>query len=111
MRWLAAVALAALAAGCAPGRIYLDRDVATAVVLVPLNDSMNVDAPWKMWKYVEYEVSLRGYALVPHEVVEKFYRDKKFTGDPGQIKAYDSKDLAKIFNADAVVWSNVAEWG
>jgi len=111
MRWFAAVALVATMAACAPRRVYLDRDVMTAVVLAPLNDSMDAEAPWKMWKYVEREVAARGYAVVPHAVVEKFYMDKKFTGDPGQIKSYDSKELAKIFNADAVVWSNLAEWG
>jgi hypothetical protein len=110
-RILAVAALAVLAVGCAPRRVYLNRDAGTAVVLAPLNLSMNVDAPWKMWKYVEREVAARGYALVPHATVEKFYVDKGFTGDPGQIESFDSKELAKIFNADVVVWSNVAEWG
>ena len=111
MRLIACVVLAAVAAGCGSSRVYLNRDVTTAVVLAPLNDSMDASAPWKMWKYVEQEVAGRGFALVPHETVEKFYTDKKFTGDPGQIQAYTTQELAKIFNVDAVVWSNLSEWG
>jgi hypothetical protein len=104
--------LALAAASCGHSRVYLNRDVATAVVLVPLNDSSNVDAPWKMWKYVEREVARHGYRLVPHERVEQFYVEKKFMGgDPGQIKMFGTDELAKIFNVDAVVYSNVVEWG
>lgn len=112
MRRIPFVLLALLAASCGHSRVYLNRDVATAVVLVPLNDSSNVDAPWKMWKYVEHEVARHGYRLVPHATVEQFYVDKKFMGgDPGQIKMFGTDELAKIFNADAVVYSNIVEWG
>lgn len=111
MRILALGVAAVLVAGCGSSRVYLNRDVATAVVLAPFNDSMDAEAPWKMWSYVEREVARRGYRLIPHATVEQFYVDKKFRGEPGQIKMYGTDELAKIFNADCVVYSNLAEWG
>lgn len=111
MRVLALAVAAILAAGCGSSRVYLNRDVATAVVLAPFNDSADIEAPWKMWKFVEKEVARRGYRLVPHATVEQFYVDKKFRSEPGQIKMYGADELAKIFNADCVVYSNIAEWG
>jgi len=110
-RILAVAALAILAVGCAPRRVYLNRDLGTALVLIPLNNSMNVEAPLKMWRYIEHEVAGRGYRLVPRPTVEKFYEDKGFTGDPGQIESFDTKELAKIFNADVVVWPTIESWG
>lgn len=111
MRKVLVVALSVLAAGCGSNRVYLNRDVTTAVVLAPLNESLDVDAPWKMWKYVEKQVASRGFRIVDHAKVAKFYDDKKFTGDPGQIQSFSTEELAKIFNVDAVVWSNITEWG
>ena len=111
MKRIVLAGLAALALGCGHSRVYLNRDMTTAVVLAPLNNSMDVQAPWKMWKYVERQVAHRGFRIVPHAKVEQFYADKKFTGDPGQISQYSNEELAKIFEVDAVVWSNVAEWG
>jgi hypothetical protein len=110
MKRVFAAALVLAACACAPSRVYLNRDVATALVLAPFNDSLDVDAPWKMWKYVEQEVASRGYRLVPHEQVWKFYEQKGFTGDPGQMAAYKTEELAKIFGVDAVVWSNITAW-
>ena len=110
MRRVLAAALVLLACGCAPPRVYLNRDVATVLVLAPLNDSLDAEAPWKMWKYVERGVVARGYRIVPHEEVARFYEEKKYTGDPGQIMDYKTEELARIFKADAVVWSNVTAW-
>jgi hypothetical protein len=110
MRFLAVPVLALLAAGCASSRVYLNRDVATAVVLAPFNDSMDIEAPWKMWRYVEREVASRGYRIVPHDKVEQFYIDKKFRSEPGQIRMYSTEELAEIFGADCVVYSNIADW-
>lgn len=110
MRLLVLGAAALIACGCGHGRVYLNRDVTTAVVLAPLNESLNVDAPWKMWKYVERQVASRGFRVVDHAVVVKFYEDKGFTGDPGQIESFNTEELAKIFKVDAVVWSNILAW-
>jgi hypothetical protein len=111
MRRIPFIALALAAASCGHSRVYLNRDVATALVLAPFNDSKDDRAPWKMWKYVEREVARRGYALVPHDKVWQFYESKKYTADPGQITEYSTAELAKLFNVDAVVRSNVIEWG
>jgi len=110
MRFLVPAFLAVFAIGCGSSRVYLNRDVATAVVLAPLNESPDTQAGWKMWPYVEDRVASRGYRIVPHAEVQKFYEDKKYTGDPGQISEFSTEELAKIFNVDAVVWSKVVSW-
>ena len=110
-RVLAAIVLAILAGGCGHSRVYINRDVATALVLAPFNDSIDLEAPWKMWGHVEREVARRGYRLVPHAKVEQFYVDKKFRSEPAQIRMYSTEELAQIFGADCVVYSNIAAWG
>ena len=110
MKLAPALLIALGAIGCASQRVYLNRDVATAVVLAPLNQTLNRDAPWKMWSYIEREVASRGYRIVPHDKVWKFYESKKFTEDPGQITDYSNEELAKEFNVDAVIWSTLHSW-
>ncbi|MBI4565072.1 MAG: DUF799 family lipoprotein [Planctomycetes bacterium] len=105
----AAVAMAAI--GCGAGKNYINRDIETVVVLIPFNESLDIEAPIKMWKYVEREMAERGYRLVPRDQVEKFYVDHKFTGDPAEIKAFSAKDLAEKFNVDGVVYTNLSRWG
>lgn len=110
MRFIALGVLAVTAAGCGSTRVYLNRDVTTAVVLAPLNESTDPEAGWKSWRYVEHQVAGRGFLIVPHEQVQKFYEDKKYTGDPGQITEFSTEELAKIFKVDAVVWTKVLSW-
>ena len=102
---------AILAAGCGSSRVYLNRDVTTVLVLAPMDESKGPpEGPWKMWKYLEREVAHRGYRLVPHDRVAKFYADKKYTSNPGQIIEWSTKDLAKEFAVDSVVWSRLTAW-
>lgn len=112
-RALLAVALAACAApGCAGARpVYLNRDVRTVAVLWPLNASNFIEAPDRLWPYVEHEVQSRGYALVPRATVWGFYEAKRFTGEPGQINMFTAQELCREFKCDAVVYTNIAEWG
>lgn len=108
--WVLGVA-AFLAAGCGSSRVYLNRDVTTVLVLAPMDEHKGPeDASWKMWKYLEREVAHRGYRLVPHDKVAKFYTDKKYTANPGQIIEWSTKELAQHFSVDAVVWSRLTAW-
>jgi hypothetical protein len=102
--------------GCASPRVYINRDLGVAAVLVPFNATNDADASWMMWKHVEREVRAKGYRLVPHDQVLQFYRDKKFLdadgkGESAQIRMFKTEELAEAFKADAIVVSNVADWG
>ena len=110
MRILALGLVAMLAAGCAPSRVYLNRNVETVLVLIPFNDSTGPnDAPLKAWTYVERQVASRGYRLVPRQKVADFYDAKKYT-DPAQIAEWSHEDLCKEFNVDAIVISHLVAW-
>ncbi|HEU4339272.1 MAG TPA: GNA1162 family protein [Planctomycetota bacterium] len=108
------LALAALAlvtvSGCGSSRVYLNRDVTTVAVLIPFNEtSASNHAALKMWTFVEQEVASRGYRLVAHAKVGAFYDAKKYT-DPAQIQEWSTEELAKEFQADAIVRSHLVAW-
>ena len=112
---VALASLAVMSCGHAP-RVYMNRDLATAAVLCPYNETPDADASWRMWKYVENEVRSKGYRLVPHDQVLAFYQKKKFLdadgkGESAQIRMFTMKELADEFKADAVVESSLTDWG
>ena len=102
-------------AGCAgtppPPPVYLNRDVHRVVVLPPFNETITNDA-WKTaWPHVLEGVRACGYDVVPRSDVEAFYVKNNFHATPEEILLYTTAELAKEFGAQAVLYSNIEEWG
>lgn len=109
--WAVLLLPALAAVGCGgPPRVWVNRDINRALVLVPLNESDDLEAPVKLLPHVEKEVTDHGWTLVPRADVIAFYEKNRFT-DPGEMTMYSSAELAREFQADVVVWVNVARWG
>lgn len=109
------ICLPILAAACASRpaapEVYLDRDVHTVVVLPSFNETLSVDA-WKTaWPHLIEAVASRGYRVASREDVEAFYRKNNFHATPEEINLYSAPELAKEFQADAVLYSNIRKWG
>ena len=104
--------MAALAApSCKNRPVYLNRDVATVLVLPSFMETLEPDAWEMMWPHVLAGVAARGYQVVPAEKVLAFYDKNKFRADPAEIKMYSADELAKEFKADGVFYSNITRWG
>lgn len=116
MRFQVPVLLIALsAAGCAgappPPPVYLNHDVRRVVVLPPFNETITEDA-WKTaWPHVLEGVRACGYDVVPRGDVEAFYVKNNFHAAPEEILLYTTAEIAKEFGAQAVLYSNIDEWG
>ena len=116
MRPLVPVFLVSLsAAGCAgtppPPPVYLNLDVRRVVVLPPFNETITNDA-WKTaWPHVLEGVRACGYDVVPREAVEAFYVRNNFHAAPEEILLYTPQEIAREFGAQAVLYSNIQEWG
>ncbi len=107
---LAAAAL--FLAGCSSGPEYLNRDVTKVVVMIPFDMATEGTGNGvKAWEHVEHEVSRRGYALIPRADIENWYRQKKFTGTPEEIQSYTVPELCREFGVDAVVLTDLPQWG
>jgi hypothetical protein len=111
MKLLVPIAFLSLAA-CGSGVVYLNKDIRRVVVLPPFNASNNIEASNKLWPSVQGDVASRGYAVVPQSEVVAYYEKCHYTlpeeieqvpGGPGGI--------AKLFNAEAVVYTNITNWG
>lgn len=98
-------------AGTPPPPVYLDRDVRRVVVLPPFNETIDHEA-WKTtWPHVLEGTAACGYEVVPKEEVEAFYRKNNFHAFPEEILLYTTPEIAREFGAQAVLYSNVQEWG
>lgn len=115
LRIVAPVLLCCAATACAssPGAppVYLNRDVASVVVLPPFNETITNDAWQTAWPHLIEAVASRGYAVRTKEEVEAFYRKNKFNAAPEEVNLYSAQDLAKELRADAVLYSNIVKWG
>jgi hypothetical protein len=105
------------AAACAVSRppppppFYLNREVSRLVVLPPFNETITAEAWRTAWPPLLRGVAERGYAVVPQAEVEEFYRKNRFVNTPEEIQIYTPAEVAKEFNADAVLYTNLQRWG
>lgn len=109
MKILAVVALGLAAVGCAVEPVYLNKDIYSVAVLPPFNSSNYLEATDKMWGHVEARVAARGYRLIPRSTIQAFYQKHKYT-QAEEIKQYAPDELAKEWNVDALVYSNITKW-
>jgi hypothetical protein len=104
-------AACASAAPPAPAPHYLNRSVNRLVVLPPFNETITAEAWRTAWPHLLQGVAGRGYAVVPQAEVEEFYRKNRFFNTPEEIQIYTPVEVAKEFNADAVLYTNLQRWG
>lgn len=113
-RALLAVALS-LCAACATTKEYdyaqyLDHMPASILVLPPLDQTPEVDASCGYLATVTRELAERGYYVFPVAIVDRMMRDNGMP-TPGEMHQVPLDKLREIFDADAVLYLNVKQWG
>ena len=80
------------------------------LVLPPLNESLDADAPYSWLTTVSEPLGEQGYYVFPVAVVDEFMRENGLPG-PEEMHAVSLAKLRKIFGADAVLYVTLEEFG
>lgn len=80
------------------------------LVLLPQNQSPDVDASHGLLSQVTYPLAESGYYVFPVAVVEETFKQNGMT-QPGDINAVNIAKLRQIFGADAVLYLTVTQYG
>lgn len=110
-----AVMMALLLTGCAKPvqKDYSDFKQSkpkSILVLLPQNQSPEVEASHGMLSQVTYPLAEAGYYVLPVAVVEETFKQNGMT-NAGDIHAASPAKLHKIFGADAVLYITVVQYG
>jgi hypothetical protein len=103
-----------LAAGCASQprdyasyRAHLPRSV---LVLPPLNQSVEVDAPYRYLSTISRPLAEAGYYVFPVAVVDGVMKENGLP-TPGEMHAVSLEKIREVFGADAVLYVTIEDYG
>jgi hypothetical protein len=116
-RLLALAAVTALAVSCSTTPPppydygpYLAHMPRTILVLPPLNESPEVEAPYSFLSTVTAPLAERGYYVFPVAVVDEMLKQNGCP-TPGEMHQVPLEKFRDVFGADAVLYLKVREWG
>jgi len=88
-------------------RAHLPRSI---LVLPPLSEATDVDAPYVFLSTVTRPVAEAGYYVFPVAVVDALMKENGLP-TPGEMHQVSLGKLREVFGADAVLYVTVEEWG
>ncbi len=89
---------------------YRMRMPYSILVLPPLNDSIDVNAPYAYLPSVIQPLAEAGYYVFPVAVVDAFMKENGMIG-AAEMHQVSLKKFKEIIGADAVLYINIEEWG
>jgi len=114
------IAMASLTAfalvGCASSKPMIDYSSyrghmpRSVLVIPPINDSVDVNAPYIFLSTVTRPLAEAGYYVFPVAVVDNFMKENGLP-TPDEMNAVPLDKIAKIIGADAVLYVHIEEWG
>ncbi|HFF1618141.1 TPA: DUF799 domain-containing protein [Yersinia enterocolitica] len=110
-----AVMIALLLTGCAKPvsqdySAFKQSKPKSILVLLPQNQSPEVEASHGMLSQVTYPLSEAGYYVLPVAVVEETFKQNGMT-NAADISAVSPAKLHKIFGADAALYITIVQYG
>ena len=115
MRILTVALVALLLAGCAATRPPTDLTAFRAadpksILIVPVvNQTLDVDAPSYMLTTMTVPLAEKGYYVFPVNTVKTVLENEGFY-EPERVQQQKPADLAKFFDADAVLYVSISRW-
>ncbi|PTU72337.1 MULTISPECIES: DUF799 domain-containing protein [Chromobacterium] len=114
-QWLACLAIAALATGCATPKpydytAYKQSRPRSILVLPPLNESPEVAASLSMLSQVTMPLAEAGYYVLPVTLVEETFKQNGMS-TASDIHGVAPAKLKDIFGADAALYVTVSKYG
>ncbi|KMN76219.1 hypothetical protein HNO92_003098 [Chromobacterium alkanivorans] len=114
-QWLAFLAIAALATGCASHKpydytAYKQSRPRSLLVLPPLNESPEVAASYGMLSQVTMPLAEAGYYVLPVTLVDETFKQNGMS-TASDIHGVAPAKLKEIFGADAALYVTVSKYG
>lgn len=88
-------------------RAHMPRSI---LVLPPLNESVEVDAPYSYLSTVSRPVAERGYYVFPVSIVDAFMKDNGLP-TAGEMHGVSLSRIDELIGADAVLYLTIVDWG
>ena len=89
---------------------YRESMPRSILVLPPLNESVEVDAPYSYLTTVTQPVAERGYYVFPVSVIDAFMKENGLP-TAGEMHAVSLNKIGEIIGADAVLYITIVDWG
>ena len=110
-----AAVLCVLLAACATPEpfdytAFLEHPPRSILVLPPLNESPDAEAPYVYLSTVTRPLAERGYYVFPVAVVEQMMRENGLP-TAGEMHQVQLARFAEVFGADAVMYPTIEDWG
>ena len=89
---------------------YREHMPRSILVLPPLNESVEVGAPYSYLTTVTKPVAERGYYIFPVSVVDAYMKDNGLP-TAGEMHGVSLNKIDEIIGADAVLYITIVDWG
>lgn len=89
---------------------YRETPPASILVIPPLNNSVDADAPYVYLSTITRPLAECGYYVFPVAVVDAFLKDNGMP-TPGEMNAVPLDRVRDVIGADAVLFVTIEEWG
>ncbi|MEJ2612254.1 MAG: DUF799 domain-containing protein [Candidatus Thiodiazotropha sp.] len=114
-RGITALLIGAILTGCATTQPYdytafRQSKPKSILVLPPINDSLEVNAPNSVLAHATLPLAESGYYVFPVTLVVDTFRENGLTS-PGDIQAVAPAKLLEIFGADAGLYIKIKKYG
>ena len=101
--------------GCAPKQPYdytaLERSKPKSIlVLPPLNNTVEVNAPYVYLSTISRPLAEKGYYVFPVSVIDHFMKENGLSS-PAEMHAVPLEKLTEHIGTDAVLYVSLEEWG
>jgi hypothetical protein len=80
------------------------------LVIPPLNESVDVNAPYTFISTVSKPIAEKGYYVFPVAVIDQFLKANGLPS-PGEMNGVPLQKLREIIGADAVLYTTINQWG
>jgi hypothetical protein len=88
-------------------RAHMPRSI---LVLPPLNETVDVQAPYAYLSTVSMPLGEAGYYVYPVAVIDAFLKDNGLP-TPGEMHSVSLQKIREIIGADAVLYVTITGWG
>ena len=87
-----------------------ERKPRSILVIPPMNDSVEVAAPYTFLSTISKPLAEKGYYVFPVAVIDSFMKENGLP-TPAEMNSVPLDKLHEQFNADAVLYVHIEEWG
>lgn len=112
---ISVIILAVLTSGCVTRKPYdytalMDSKPRSIVVIPPMNDSVEVNAPYIYLSTITRPLAEKGYYVFPVSVVDHFMKENGLP-TPAEMNAVPLDKIEENIGADAVLYVSIKDWG